>query len=555
MLTKARARSSRHPLAAARDGGYVIAMTAMLMLPLMAFTGLAVDLGAWYARAAQIQRTTDAAALAGVAFLPIPDGDPIAASLAVAEENGFKDGEDGIEVTAEPLVGDRMRVTITDNSVPQYFTRVFRSSVSITRSSTAEYVPPIRMGSPRNFLGTGRAPTVSTSDAGLPSSMIRENFMLSVNGPCDRAEDGDLRQSERMGNNSSSNKCTGGDANPEYESTGYAYGITVNAGYSAGNLVVEVYDGAYCPGNGIDLQLGSARFDTRYTLRGPAPDPFTGSVIQTTTVGSSNCSGGSNYSGQWRSLGTISPSPGEAHVVQVQSRNHSSSSNLGGANNFALRVRPASGSFVACSSDPYETDTALTQAATSISPANCPNVFAFRDLSVYAAAAGSTAEFFLASIGPEHSGKTLVIELYDPGEGGLTLQVTDPNGNVVGPGNSAGVTSFQRSVVRRFASEATPGGGWGPFTEHTVSIQPAGPAPGSGRATDPRCTGQNASNPACRYNERLMRLEIELPDNIDAAYGGRTWWRIRYAFATGVDVTDRTTWSVRVEGGPVRLIE
>ncbi|HET8896063.1 MAG TPA: pilus assembly protein TadG-related protein, partial [Protaetiibacter sp.] len=77
MLNPARALDRRSRLTAARDGGYVIALTAMLMLPLMAFTGLAVDLGAWYARAAQIQRTTDAASLAGVAFLPIDDGDAI----------------------------------------------------------------------------------------------------------------------------------------------------------------------------------------------------------------------------------------------------------------------------------------------------------------------------------------------------------------------------------------------------------------------------------------------------------------------------------------------
>ena len=550
MLTSIRGRMNRSRLQQAGDGGYVIAMTALLILPLMAFTGLAVDLGSWYARAAQIQRTTDAASLAGVAFLPFDEGDAIDAAEEVAARNGFVDGVGGIVVSAIPQAGDRMQVTITDTSVPQYFTKLFRPSMSVTRSSTAEYVPPIRMGSPRNFLGTG---DLSSSASGLPSSAIKENFMLSVNGPCDRAEDGDLRQSTRMGNNSSSNKCTGGDANPEYIASGYAYGITVSEGYSAGPLVVEVFDGPYCTGSGHDLQLGSSTFNTLFTLRQPNPDPFSGTAISTTTLGSGNCSGWGN---QWRSLGTITPSPGEAHVVQVQSRNHSSSSSTGGANNFSLRVRPSSGTFRACSSDEFESDAALRSGSTGVAAVNCPNVFAFRDLSVFAAVEGSSAEFFLASIGPEHSGKTLVIELYDPGEGGRTLEVTDPNGIVVGPGNSAGVTSFERSVVRRFATEVAPGGGgWGPFTENAVDIRPAGPAPGPGRSTDTRCTGQSSSNPACRYNERRLRLEVELPDNIDAAYGGRTWWRIRYTFNTGVDVTDRTTWSVSVEGGPVRLID
>lgn len=532
-----------------RDAGYVIAMTALLLLPLMAFTGLAVDLGSWYARAAQIQRTTDAAALAGVAFLPLDEGDAIDAALDVAEQNGFETGVDGVSVTAVPLVGDRMRVTITDSSVPQYFTTMFRSAVSVTRSSTAEYVPPIRMGSPRNFLGTGKTADGVT---GMPPGMVRENFMLSVNGPCDRGEDGDLRLSQRIGNNGTG--CNGGSASPTFMSTGYAYGITVNAGYSGGPLVVEVFDAALCK-SGLDLNLGTGNFTTRFTLRAPSSDPFTGTVLTTNDIGY-NSAACTTWGNQWRSIGTITPTAGDAHVVQVQTLSPTSLTVGGGANNFAIRVRRSSGGFVACSSDQHEADPVLTAASTGVTSANCPNVFAYRDLSVYASVNSSSAEFFLASIGPEHSGKKLVIELFDPGEGGQTLQVTDPNGHVVGPSNPSGVTSFQRSVVQRFGSEAAPGGGgWGPFTEHTVDIRPAGPAAGTGRATDTRCTGQNAANPACRYNERSLRLEIELPDNIDAAYGGRTWWRIRYGFATGIDVTDRTTWSVSVEGGPVRLIE
>ncbi|QGG95696.1 pilus assembly protein TadG-related protein [Actinomarinicola tropica] len=535
---------------AARDGGYVMALSALLLLPLLAFTGLAVDLGSWYARAAAVQRTTDAAALAGVAFLPIDQAQAIAVARSTAAQNGFDPATNpDISVTVTPLAGDQLQVRITDNSVPQYFTSLFRDTVTVSRGSIAEYVPPIRMGSPRNFLGTGN---LSRSTSGLPSGAILEQFMLSVNGPCDRAEDGDLRQSLRMGNNSSSNKCTGGDANPEYDANGYAYGIRTNAGYSGGPLVIEVFDAPYCTGSGHDLNLGGATFHTRYTVRAPDADPFAGAPVATHTLTPSDCGGWGN---QWRAIATINPTPGQAHVVQVQSLNHSDSGRTGGANQFAIRARRSAGGFVACSADPNETDNALRQASTGVSPANCPNVFAYQDLSVFAASAGSTAEFFLASIGPEHSGKRLIIELYDPGEGGQSLRVTDPNGQVVGPGNGAGVTSFERSVVSRFAGEAAPGGGWGPFTESVVDIRPAGPAPGPGRATDARCTGQNSANPACRYNERRLRLEIELPDNIDAAYGGRTWWRIRYQFATGISVTDRTTWSVSVEGGPVRLIE
>ena len=45
-------------------------MTALLLVPLLAFAGLAVDVGGWYARGTQLQRAADAAALAGAALMP-----------------------------------------------------------------------------------------------------------------------------------------------------------------------------------------------------------------------------------------------------------------------------------------------------------------------------------------------------------------------------------------------------------------------------------------------------------------------------------------------------
>ncbi|MEZ5226562.1 MAG: pilus assembly protein TadG-related protein [Acidimicrobiales bacterium] len=46
------------------QAGYVLATTALLLIPLMIFAALAVDVGGWYAQATQAQRAADAAALA-----------------------------------------------------------------------------------------------------------------------------------------------------------------------------------------------------------------------------------------------------------------------------------------------------------------------------------------------------------------------------------------------------------------------------------------------------------------------------------------------------------
>ena len=81
------------------EEGYVLVLTALLLLPLLAVTGLAVDLGAWYARAAAIQRAADAAALAGVVYLP-DLGAATTRAESVAAANGFADdGRITVDVT------------------------------------------------------------------------------------------------------------------------------------------------------------------------------------------------------------------------------------------------------------------------------------------------------------------------------------------------------------------------------------------------------------------------------------------------------------------------
>ena len=57
-------------LRAREQRGYAVILTSLVLVPLLGFTGFAVDVGAWYARASSIQRAADAAALAGVVWQP-----------------------------------------------------------------------------------------------------------------------------------------------------------------------------------------------------------------------------------------------------------------------------------------------------------------------------------------------------------------------------------------------------------------------------------------------------------------------------------------------------
>src|SRR3954454_20523755 len=81
-----------------RENGYVLVMSALLLVPMLLMAGLSVDIGSWYSRASDIQKAADAAALAGVVWLPdVPTATSYA--LATAKRNGFEDGVNGIDVS------------------------------------------------------------------------------------------------------------------------------------------------------------------------------------------------------------------------------------------------------------------------------------------------------------------------------------------------------------------------------------------------------------------------------------------------------------------------
>ena len=52
------------------EKGVAVIMTALCLLPLMAFAAFGVDLASFYSRASYLQKSADAAALAGTVWMP-----------------------------------------------------------------------------------------------------------------------------------------------------------------------------------------------------------------------------------------------------------------------------------------------------------------------------------------------------------------------------------------------------------------------------------------------------------------------------------------------------
>jgi hypothetical protein len=157
---------------------------------------------------------------------------------------------------------------------------------------------------------------------------------------------------------------------------------------------------------------------------------------------------------------------------------------------------------------------------------------------------GRASEFYMSQIDDEHAGKTMIINLWDPGDTGALaarLQILAP-----------GATNY--SPI--------------PFTWEA--------APNSGNATN--CTGSGASSPATDpiphsvttntggnslYNGCWLEITIPLDEDYDAPHpssdtvtteGG--WWKIRYNMsgASSDFSTDLTTWQVELRGNPVHLV-
>jgi hypothetical protein len=525
------------------ERGYVIALTALLILPLMAFTGLAVDLGSWFAYAAKMKQASDAAALAGARYMP-DYAKAQTAALTVAKQNGFDPAATpNITINTTKLDDTKLSVDINDNKTPQFFTKLFRTSETIDRSSKAELLRPIPMGSPRNFIGT---------NTGMPSPWT-ENFSLNVSGYCSPKEQGDRLTpfSDYSFQGGPFQGCVPGSNgvvnNAEYTPDGYFYVVEMPATFAGtSTLNIQVQGGAWCSSTGTTDTSGTNGQITSFAVRNndntdPKQTTFVTSgqgaqytfPVQVTngTSGGAFCHDTNSNSAGWVTLASVNAKAGDKFYVQVNTQPKPGNTTVQeGQDSFALRAYTG-GSFSPCTSDPADPAYAV--------PNQCPNVYALTHLGVFLTVPGGQSDFYLASIGTQYSNHTLEVYLFDPGEGSDHLQLIQPDGVVAS--FTYDVACQDGNFPHTCTGESAPTGGYGPFVSQTQIVTGTS-------GTQPSANNTSTS----KYNDRLLRLTLNLPSNIATAYGGKTWWKIRY-FA-GTSPSDRTTWSVVIKGDPVRLV-
>lgn len=622
---------STHPRDdASGEGGFILAMLGLMIIPMMIFTALAVDVASFYSRTSQLQKAADAASLAAVVWMPDQTrADQVAA--ATMQRNGFVNGVDNIQIDYQPGVSgpNTYRVVATDTKARTFFSQVFYSGdIHLDRGATASVDPPLQMGSPLNYFGgdDNNYPGTSGSPGGTYYSPAPDNNSWPSNARCyyktGRGWDGsryrdygyryntdgtrnyiwfpdgysplcqwvvpptpatpspirsdmnpgfwaaveapytDAVQGERYGprcyGDGSTSCVANGHANPEYRTRpdgtprGYYYTLRMPSAPPS-KVVVQVFDAAFVNrgqtvGTGDNQWENNNNWYTDFTMYNYDNTPFDPSDNPQMSASSCGGSSGNNdgsgkwslqansnngFRDAWRTLCVINnPVAGAVYALEVGT--HGTGGNA--SNNYALR---AIGTGADASLNPLDNNYPNYPVGAS----QQPNLAAFGNMAMYNNLVAGTANFYLAKVPGRYAGRTLDIELYDPGEGsGVTVQLNTPSGI------QQGCTYKSERLVNFSGGYNNDGGSINSATALTTI--------GSGNDCSFATSG--------RFNGNVVTIKVPIPvgytcnENINTTWWSSSpstagcWWSVSF---NSSGAHDNTTWSASIEGDPIRLIE
>ncbi len=478
-------------------------LIAMAMVVLLGMAAFGTDLAWFYLNASRVQRAADAGALAGVVWLPGQTGTANTTALSVAKQNGYDDTDLDVTVTSGAVAGEanQLQVSVRD-VVPTFFAQIFGfETMAIERTAVAEYIPPLKLGSPANQFGNSCDPT-QTGCTG------QANFWANIHGKWTDTTMGDAYSSYCVGS-SDNPSCT---QNPIARTGGYLYGIERGSGgFTVQGLDLRFFNTSSGNPTSDTIRTGdrgcedwtpstSSSCGPTMLVRLYAPDPTPLDISDNTLL----CSATLSPSGQVLTSASYTWATPNGNTCWTQS----------GAGIYILQIRHQ---------DPGTTlDRAGLNRYSIRANGTGAKLFALGDFSIYNNASGTTTSFYLAEVPTYYHGKTFVIELYDAGESANngTLAVKDPTGATFNDGEcriySRNNPSAAWSLQQTFAS--------GSNCQETV-------APGE-------------------YNGRWLKFEMDLPPTYSCS---TCWWRMGYAYPSAVN--DTTTWRAYMIGNPIHLID
>lgn len=522
------------------ESGYVIAQTALLLIPLLIFAAFATDIGAWYVQSQKMQRAADAAALAGVVMMPdFAEAERVARETAL--QNGYGDDTPTTGADFDSGPGSQIRVTAPNSysleveirrAEEVYFAKLVMDDITLERYGVSQYIKPVFMGNPTSGLGTG---TIPDAELGQPN----DQMWLSVNAYCTDHEHGDpyLTGYYNGPNVTGMRACGpapsatigGAQPNPTYEPD--AYRFAVEYAPSSPALDIDIYDpGIGCTTNADPAHTADGGFGTGtpiyYKVYGPnltvnhnayidANAPFAEGFLPMLCKGDSP-----DGSGWWPLAEGLATPGGNGGFYYVVTSNRNTTNDPAGArwddvgiNNFSMRATK-SGESTLCTYGPDPV---------------CPQLYSLEHMPLYRDLSGPS-RFYLALIEETHAGETLVVNFYDAAEGVNDLQFQDGSGTSM---------DFQWKYVDTDVGKLTVA----PYIQDTA-FRPADDCGGV------PCLDTSVGDD---FNGHFIEVQIEIPDDYTCGPPDGCWWGVRYN--TSGNGTDRTEWSLRLLGDPVRLIE
>jgi hypothetical protein len=463
-----------------RERGATVVLLSLLLLVLMGAAGMSVDFGWLFLNGRWTQQAADAAALAGVVYLPADEPTAVATAIEIAAANEYVDlslgGDAAVASRQLPSNARQLEVEV-ERPVNTFFLRAFGiDTINVKRRAVAEYVLPLPLGSPDPQFGNDPecAPNIDTGTGCA-------NIWGNIHGNYTDRIMGDAFSPACVGSNGPA--CAQNEWSRE---RGYVYGVELKS--AAASLTVELLDPAFVVGGNNNINAGdhhvNASPTTRWTLYEADATPLDlsdNAVICQVEYSPEPAS----TPFDWRTFCVVTNADAGIYPLQVQIVD----GNTGGLNRWSIRSSASGG--------------AQTR------------VYGLGDMSIYANVKGGGSDFYLAEVEEIHKGKPMIIELFDPGDasGNNFIHLRDPFGN----SPPCHVEVPNDGIDENLASCII-----------------------------------DATRPARNYNGDWIYVRIDLPNNYSCD-GANCWWTIFYDYEG--DATDTTTWTGRIEGNPVRLVE
>ena len=238
------------------DGYAAILVAALAVTILLPLCALAVDVSRWYVEIERVQNAADAAAAAGVTYLPDDVASARSTAQAVAARNGYAASSlttVTVSVGAKPT---QLVVTVRTRIQNAFGSAFNQDWATIERSAVADYNGPAPMGSPCNSFGNeppGAVPDSTDAIRGPDTSVIvaptggaacssNPQMWGAIAGPDTAKANGDEFMTRSC---SSGNSGCSGTTNTEFDPEGYFYIVRVAQGAVGTPVTLQVYDPAF----------------------------------------------------------------------------------------------------------------------------------------------------------------------------------------------------------------------------------------------------------------------------------------------------------------------